>query len=1122
MSLLSRVKLFANLLLAALLTCGGVSYAAEPASAPTVTLEQLVAAEQAATSSLPAEDPALSTLLTLYGEARSSLASYEEQVKRRQGFEQLRRNGPAESASLIAQVIALREGEEPDPAAEVRELPLGEVEQKIQSGRSELSALKSALSDLRSEVDGFPSRSAAIRERLSALVTLENELDSQLAVVNKAPTPGGEGEARLWSLQAAQASAAAEKAALEAELLVQPTRLELHKAQLDKTRFDADLLEQRLAALEQRAGELRRVEVEDARVEAELEQAGPRGKHELVKALADENAALSATFAERNALIERVRQQDAELGKRAEQLETDLKSIERRLEVLGMTMAIGQILREQAVQLPTRRDGRVAIESVTDDIRDSSSRQIELEDERRQLRDRDAFVASRLEGQPPELVDSLQPDMLPLAGSRRELVKQAIELENLYGRALGDLEFTLRRHLDAVKRYRGFVAERLLWIPSREPFSIFSGDSLVTQVTELVDPHTWREVLAPIPGEFIKQPLILVGIALVLLLIYLTPRMTASLVETGRHVGFVRTDFYASTLHALLLTVLLSLKWPLLMLTGAWLFEMQGDDAGLANALYVALFRMSFYFWVMELQRKLLLPGGLVRRHFRWSEQRSVAVSRCVLRLEQTFLPAGFLMLLCNSLYPRDVGGSLGALAVIALLLSLARFFYRLPPFVQERMESIFSQERSERSTLLGRMTRLFLTWVPILGIVAVISGYSFTALELALLLVRTILLITALLLVHELGLRWLRLTRRKMILKVRQELSKAGGHVGEANPDDEILENDPDLLSDEGTKFINALVIIGGAVGVFVIWSAVLPAFGIFEGVELWHQQGIVDGREAIIPVTLADVFFALFVLLLGWVAMRRIPSLLEIFLRQRVHVSAGSAYAATRVFQYGVTTLLVVYVMGLLGGSWGNIQWAVAALSVGIGFGLQEIVANFISGLIILFEQPIRVGDTVTVGEVSGTVTKIRIRATTIRDWDRRELLVPNKEFVTSRLLNWTLSDAVTRVHLKVGVAYGTDMVEALRVVRLAVEEHPVVLKDPEPIITFDDFGDNSLLITLRFYLDGLDHRLVTTSELRMAINDRFNELGIVVAFPQRDVHLDASEPIPVRMVDGTPARD
>jgi potassium efflux system protein len=205
----------------------------------------------------------------------------------------------------------------------------------------------------------------------------------------------------------------------------------------------------------------------------------------------------------------------------------------------------------------------------------------------------------------------------------------------------------------------------------------------------------------------------------------------------------------------------------------------------------------------------------------------------------------------------------------------------------------------------------------------------------------------------------------------------------------------------------------------------------------------------------------------------------------------------------------------MGTLGGSWSQIQWAVAALSVGIGFGLQEIVANFISGLIILFEQPIRVGDVVTVGEVSGTVTKIRMRATTIRDWDRRELLVPNKEFITSRLLNWSLSDAVTRCSVKVGVAYGTDMKKALGIVHQVCREHPLILNEPEPLITFDEFGDNSLLITVRFYLGDLDNRLSTASAVRLAINDYFNEKGIVVAFPQRDVHLDASEPVPVRMV-------
>jgi potassium efflux system protein len=208
------------------------------------------------------------------------------------------------------------------------------------------------------------------------------------------------------------------------------------------------------------------------------------------------------------------------------------------------------------------------------------------------------------------------------------------------------------------------------------------------------------------------------------------------------------------------------------------------------------------------------------------------------------------------------------------------------------------------------------------------------------------------------------------------------------------------------------------------------------------------------------------------------------------------------------------------MLGGSWGQIQWAVAALSVGIGFGLQEIVANFICGLIILFEQPIRVGDTITVGNISGKVTRINMRATTVRDFDRRELLVPNKEFITTQLLNWSLSDQVTRRTVEVGVAYGTDLDKAMAIVRDVALEHPLVLVDPESLITFEEFGDNSLVISLRFFMDQLEQRIIISSDVRLEINRRFNEAGIVVAFPQRDIHFDSSEPIQINMVDSAPA--
>jgi potassium efflux system protein len=383
-------------------------------------------------------------------------------------------------------------------------------------------------------------------------------------------------------------------------------------------------------------------------------------------------------------------------------------------------------------------------------------------------------------------------------------------------------------------------------------------------------------------------------------------------------------------------------------------------------------------------------------------------------------------------------------------------------------------------------------------------------------LIVKTVAVLALVFLLNELALRWLSMTRRRMVARARSEAAQATAEEGAGRPEEEALESDPELLNDEGTKLINLLTLLGLLAGILVVWAQVLPALAVLDSLQLWTQMGVVNGVEVPVPVTLADFIRAVLIAAVGWTALRRIPGLLEIFLRQKAGVTAASAYAATRVFQYSATAILVVSVLSSLGGSWSQIQWAVAALSVGIGFGLQEIVANFISGLIILFEQPIRVGDTVTVGTTSGKVTKIRIRATTIRDFDRRELLVPNKEFITQQLLNWSLSDQVTRWIVEVGVAYGSDIEQAMVEIREAVRAQPLILKDPEPIVTFELFGDNSLLIRARFFMDQLDQRLQVSSNLMLDINRRLNEKGIVVAFPQRDVHLDTSQPLEIRMVE------
>jgi potassium efflux system protein len=175
---------------------------------------------------------------------------------------------------------------------------------------------------------------------------------------------------------------------------------------------------------------------------------------------------------------------------------------------------------------------------------------------------------------------------------------------------------------------------------------------------------------------------------------------------------------------------------------------------------------------------------------------------------------------------------------------------------------------------------------------------------------------------------------------------------------------------------------------------------------------------------------------------------------------------------------------------------------------------VANFISGVIILFERPIRIGDVVTVGDTDGVVARIQSRATTIRNWDGKELLVPNKEFITGRLLNWSLSDQATRIVLSVGIAYGSNVREAMRLLEEAARENENVLDDPAPSVIFETFGDNSLGLLLRCFVDSIDLRYPTMSALNESINDKFNAAGIVIAFPQRDLHLNTTRPIQVEL--------
>jgi potassium efflux system protein len=287
-------------------------------------------------------------------------------------------------------------------------------------------------------------------------------------------------------------------------------------------------------------------------------------------------------------------------------------------------------------------------------------------------------------------------------------------------------------------------------------------------------------------------------------------------------------------------------------------------------------------------------------------------------------------------------------------------------------------------------------------------------------------------------------------------------------------------------------------------IWSDVTPALSLLGNITVWDSSQTLDGKEIALHVSLRDILEALVVLVLTWIATRNLPGLLEVGMLRRFHVDAPTRYAVTSVTRYLIFIVGIIVGLSMLGLRWSNLQWLAAGFSVGLGFGMQEIFANFISGLIVLFERPFRIGDVITIGNVEGTVARIRTRATTIVDWDNKEVVVPNKSFITDRLVNWTLSDTTTRIVIKVGIAYRNDPAQAQKLLLEIAAAHPQVLADPAPNCWMTGFGDSTQDFELRVYVGEINQRNPVRTELQFRITEVFREHDIEIAFPQRDVWL------------------
>ncbi len=607
----------------------------------------------------------------------------------------------------------------------------------------------------------------------------------------------------------------------------------------------------------------------------------------------------------------------------------------------------------------------------------------------------------------------------------------------------------------------------------------------------------------------------------------------------------VRTDKFAATLAALGHTFVLVVPLPWLFLGAGVLLGGQGTEHEYTLSMAVGLQGVGHTLLFLEVLRQLCRRNGLARAHLPWRESLCSSLSIQSAWLAPLAAPAAFLVSataigvpsafvsLVNVSQVEAPGFlALGRLAFVTLMALLMVAVYRIwrkgGPVIKEFAESP-EQAKWASYHILWFAPALIL---PFGLALAALAGYFYTAVFLTGKIGETIWFAIALMLLKDLLLRGLYVAQRRLrfqeALRRREELSaqRAAASAEETPPESESVPLEEEKinygqLGDQVRQLVRMGYTLGLLVGLWWIWNDVIPAFGFLNQVELPITTAqLVDGVSKDVPLTLGDMVTGLLLGGLALFAARNIPALLELTLLQRLPLSRASRYALTTMTQYVVAVTGLVITFKALGLQWSSVQWLVAALSVGLGFGLQEIVANFVSGIILLFEQPIRIGDVVTVDGTSGTVARIRIRATTIVNWERQELVVPNKSFITGQLINWTLSDTINRVMITVGVAYGSDTRKAMQLILETAEQHPKVLTDPAPRATFEGFGDNSLTLFLRAYLDDMDMRLQTITELHQAITDKFDAAGIVIAFPQRDLHLDTARPLELVLRRDAPA--
>ena len=775
------------------------------------------------------------------------------------------------------------------------------------------------------------------------------------------------------------------------------------------------------------------------------------------------------------------------------------KSLKEQLSDLSGSVILSRLLNRQLGELP-----KISISFKLDElIPNLNLYMYELRSYREQIFDIQIFVDDMIRRDPS--YEPYREQLIQLIRQRRAL---SDELYNAMSDVLTiaiDLRAKYNELNTTVGTLTTSINDHLFWLASNQGISLdFITNFYPTFMLQ------FRNFLRYTTTELVTHEILInyLQVLIPLLLIgFIFKRATPFFVRLTNELALrldKASDNYTVTPRALIYHFFLILpKVAFITLIGSiFIFFTVDDFDSQKNITFLLMLHLICFLYM----RHIMEPNSLVQRHFSVSP-RVIAQNRAI--IDQLWFVSIPMLMIANmrEAEPTKISGD-----VIGYPLMVFGFLY-LTFFAIKTVKRSIERVKPDMTfwtlSIISIVTPLTITVM--LGL-----GYYYTVIQLLNRVAITLYICFLYLILSNTLRRELYVAEVKMLSAIRSRMQQT--HEAQANAANVTatatatpemqgkhrLESFRlELVNGRAYKLFNACLLTVFIYFMYQQWNDLAGVLTYLDHIYLWESIKIIDGQTITSTLSLGDVLLAIVIVIVAVILNHNLPLLIERLFMIRKGVGAKStSYTIKLITSYTITTLGVIFAAGALGISWDNLQWLVAALSVGLGFGLQEIFGNFVSGIIILFERQLRVGDIVTLSDLSGTVSRIRIRATTITSFDNKEVVIPNKQFITSAVTNWSLSNTVTKLEFAIGVAYGADTNKAKDILRGIIRRCRDLNRDKKPMVYIKSLDASAVTIMCEVFVNEIGKRKAVYDYLSTEALRLFRDNDIEIPFDQLDV--------------------